>query len=446
MAEVRPFRALYYDTDKVGDAGRVIAPPYDVIDESQRLQLLSSHPRNIVRLILPENPADNRPWQDVAAATYSRWRDEGVFRLFPQATVYVYRQTFKLDDRGDFERLAIIALYRLQDQEDGGIYPHEKTFPQVTREQLRLLSSCRASFSQVFALFRDNDEYRALLRGKALASGQKILDFRFPASIGNQLIALKDRGLQREIASMVGEGGVFIADGHHRYETALAFRRECRSCSGDAGGELPCDFISMAFVGINDPGLLLLPVHRLLSGTELSAEDMLRSLSSEGFLEEVKTGVWEESVRETCCRVINNEEEDPIFGVVTPGRVHIYRPDIADAPADDRKGAEADSRLLDVTVLHRQIIGRTLGLPETGDVAGEGFSISYTVDLSEIMEAISAGKADIAFLQRSPSLEQAWSLAVRGQKMPHKSTYFYPKMPSGLAIYDHRFSLTRDSW
>lgn len=442
MADIRPFRALYYDTGTVGDVGKVIAPPYDVIDEEQQRQLLSSHPCNIVRLILPEGPVESGIWQEKAASTYSGWKKQGVFRDDPRAALYLYRQMFTLADGRHFDRLALIALYRLEEPGQGGIYPHERTFPQVTREQLHLLRCCRANFSQVFALFRDDEEYRALLNEKAVSDGRKLLEFRFPASIGNQLIALEDPGMQREIASLIGEGGVFIADGHHRYETALAFREECRRDAEYEPEELPCDFISMAFVGINDPGLVLLPVHRLLSGTGRDTSMMLKSLASDGHLEEVRRGDWEESVRSVHEHVVGNREEEPLFGVVTPGQAHLFRPSGAEALKSEEAGAEENMPLLDVTVLHKLIIQRILGLQETGDDSAEGLSIRYTVDLHEVMEAIGSGRADIAFLQRSPTVMQAWNLASHGMKMPHKSTYFYPKMPSGLVIYDHRSSLS----
>jgi uncharacterized protein (DUF1015 family) len=436
MAEIRPFRGLYYDADVVGDVGRVIAPPYDVINGSQQCQLLTSHPRNIVRLILPEVPSSEYPWQERAASTFRNWKEDGVFRVSPREAIYLYRQSFPGPDGRLCDRIALIALYRLKEPGGGEIYPHERTFPQVTRDQLELLRRCRANFSQVFSLFRDEEEYRDILRERALPAGHKLLEFRFPADTLNQLFSLEDPGLQEELASLVGRGGIFIADGHHRYETALIFRNECRKTGVAISDALPCDFISMAFVGINDPGLVLLPVHRLIGGTGRSSEELLSDLASGGHLEEVVRRGWEEAVRATADLVISNQE-DPLFGVVVSDRAYLYHPaGVKELEAEAAEGA-AKAPLLDVTILHRLVIERVLGLREGCEEDVGSFYIRYTVDLEEIMQALSSGDTDIAFLQKSPRVEQAWQLAALGLKMPHKSTYFYPKMPSGLVIYDH---------
>ena len=437
MAEIRPFRGLYYDADVVGDVGRVIAPPYDVINGSQQCQLLTSHPRNIVRLILPEVPSSEYPWQERAASTFRDWKEDGVFRVSPREAIYLYRQSFPGPDGRLCDRIALIALYRLKEPGGGEIYPHERTFPQVTRDQLELLRRCRANFSQVFSLFRDEEEYRDILRERALPAGHKLLEFRFPADTVNQLLALEDPGLQRELASMLGEGGVFIADGHHRYETALIYRDECRKAESSTSDALPCDFISMAFVGINDPGLVLLPVHRLIGETGRSSAELLSELASGGNLEEVVRRGWEEAVRAAADMVVSNQE-GTLFGVVVPDRAYLFCPAGVEELEVHTTGGVAGAPLLDVTVLHRLVLERILGLQEEGCAGSEtSFSIRYTIDLEEIMQALSSGVADIAFLQKSPSVEQAWQLASLGLKMPHKSTYFHPKMPSGLVIYDH---------
>jgi uncharacterized protein (DUF1015 family) len=437
MADIHPFKALLYGSGFAGEVGRLIAPPYDIIDISLQRELLESHPYNIVRLILPLDPSGPGGWQQQAADEYSRWKEHGVLSAHERNALYIYRQSFTLPDGSSHDRHALIALYRIEDQGSGEVYPHEHTFPRVTEEQLGLLRSCRAAFSQVFALFQDPPEYGKLLRERALQSSRKLFSFLYPSSIEHRLYALEDPALIDELRAVYAGSKVFIADGHHRYETAALYRKECRSGIREAAHELPCDFISMAFVGINDPGLILMPVHRVISDSGMDQEEILSRLGSCGELQELKNNGWQESARAALSEVLSNPSREPIFGVVTPGRVHLFRLDpgkcVSEGPG--RPSAYAE---LDVTLLHEMILQGCLGLMGSGEEAGH--RIDYVVDVETALGRIAAKQAEVAFLQRSPTLRQAWEIASQGLKMPHKSTYFYPKMPSGLVIYDHALS------
>jgi uncharacterized protein (DUF1015 family) len=437
MADVRAFKGRFYDTEKAGGIESLFAPPYDVISPGEQRGLLDASPYNVVRLILPDDPTLASPaWQEEASRRFEDWKRRGVFDTSGSDSVYFYRQTFDLPGGRRLSRTALIALYKLEELGRDGIYPHEHTFPRVTEEQLALLRACSASFSQVFTLFEDGPAYHQYLAERALPASRRLFSFEDDRGLGHEVWELSDPGLIRELREHLRDRRIFIADGHHRYETSLLYRNERRAEAGP-GGEEPWDFISMAFIGLSDPGLVLLPVHRLLKCDALPYAELPGLLEPHCALRKVEGPGREERVREACAGVLSNTGARPRFGLVTPEEVYLVDPLRLD---EDLEGLERehsrDWAELDVTVLHEVVLRRYLGLGDPGDPS-RPFEVKYTVDLDEVVSATAGGGFSAGFLVRSPSLQAAWKIASLDEKMPHKSTYFYPKMPSGLVIYDH---------
>lgn len=437
MADIRAFRGRFYDTEAAGEIVKLFAPPYDVISPAEQQELLASSPYNVVRLVLPDDPGRRSPdWQVEAHRRFEEWKQEGVFRTSSSDSVYFYRQTFDLPGGERLSRTAFIALYRLEELGRDGIYPHERTFPGVTREQLALLRECAASFSQVFALFEDGPEYHAFLDERALPSSGQLFSFTDARGIGHEVYELGDPAFIEELRGLLRDRRVFIADGHHRYETSLFYQKERRE---QAGSEVegPWDFISMAFIGLNDPGLVLLPVHRLLKCESLSASEIVKLLTPCCSLRKLDGPDRAGAVREACRQVLADPASKPVFGLVTRDEVFMVEPlELEEAVRELEREHSREWAELDVTVLHEVILKQYLGLRDAGDPS-RPFEVRYTVYLDEVVSAIAGGDYDAGFLVRSPSLQAAWKIASLDEKMPHKSTYFYPKMPSGLVIYDH---------
>ncbi len=428
VLEIRPFRGVLYNPRVVDDVSRVVAPPYDVIDDRRREQLLSRSPYNIVRLILPLEPGESRFW-DRSAAMFRAWKMGEV--LIPDAgpCFYVHRLTFSSPLGGTLTRTGIIAALRCQPLGDS-VLPHEKTFPKVRRERLYLLRACRANFSQVFTIFRDSGgEVLSLL--EEAAAGDPLFEFVDDEGVEHRLWRLDSPRGAETLARAVSGRRLIIADGHHRYETALAYSREygCADGPDEAAG-----FVSVTMVRTEDPGLLLLPVHRVVRAPLPGLREMEERLSP--FFETVRlagdAGRGEGSLVETLMG-----SRRPAFVLATgEGLVLLaLRPRVE--PHRVIPGGESRRwKELDISVLHALALERCLGL-DTERLAEEG-GITYTPWESLAMDAVAGGEATAAFLVRPTRMEDIWDIAEGGERMPHKSSYFHPKLPSGLVIFDHQ--------
>lgn len=441
MADIRSFKGLYYDPERIESIKEVVAPPYDVIDEKEHRRLLATHRFNIVRLILPEvrGCGQSDMWQEKAHHTFEKWKRSGVFKQSPRPSIYLYRQTFCLKDSSARSRLALIALFKLEDFGSGAIYPHEQTFYQVTDEQLNLLRRCKANFSQVFALFEDDQEYHHLLESEALPKCSILSNFADNSGVRHELLELSDASLIGKLRDYIKGKKIFIADGHHRYETALIYRDEKRE-SATAAAEAPYDFISMAFVGMNDPGLVLLPVHRLVRGFPYTIEEAMIRLGETCHKEWLGESGNVKAIETLGREVISSPSNPATFGLVTPRNLYLLRfqawdklEEMIDCPRSKKW------KNLDITILHELIFKRILGMGDP-DQLHYPLSIRYTIDIDEVIEEVTKGNYQLGFIVRPPSLRDAWEIAETGEKMPHKSTYFYPKILSGLVIYDHDLS------
>lgn len=416
MARIRPFRALRYDLDVVGDLEHVVAPPYDVISAEQQHLLHLRSPYNAVHLDF--NSAADR--YAAAATTLQTWRAQGALRRDTAPSLYGYAQDFTLDDGQPRRRLGFFAALRLEDFASGVIRPHERTFERAKEDRLALLRACRTHLSSIFCLYAG--------KGWTLADTLHVeparpdVDVRDAAGVRHRVWPVSDPEVIDGLAAKLADEPLIIADGHHRYETALRYGREREAASG---GDEPFRYVLAYLTDANDAGLTILPTHRLLREIRLpAAVDLFRVLSRD-----FRVTRYPLSARDAFSRALTEPGPARRIGCVVAGAEHYWL-----LSFDDRavRGLTVSPALkgLDVTVLHDAIFAGVLGLPP--DVQKQ--RVTYTSDEAAALDSVANGEHQAAFLLRPTSFAQVERICAGGETMPQKSTYFYPKLLTGLVF------------
>lgn len=398
---------------------RLVAPPYDVISADQRADLAAKSPHNVVHLTLPEQHADDRSKFVKYARSSSRlqeWKTAGLLQPEDPPAFYRYRQTFRIPGvMAPQQRLSLIGLIRLEPYENGVVLPHEQTFPKHKEDRLRILEATRSHLECIFGLYEDDDH--SALASIQNAPGRPVADVTDEDGVHHQLELVDDPGAVSAIQAALSARKVWIADGHHRYETALTHRANL----GARDGEVPEDYMMMALTSMADPGLALLPTHRILKQLPLSRAEFKVALADQFDVDEVPNA--------GLMHALEGHPEPGAFAVAFPGgQGWLIR---AKDPARLQNALpEAGSpalKGLDVSVLHGYLFERVLGLK------GLDF-FSYTRDPHEALQAVEEG-APAAFLMNPPTVQDMRVIALGGEKMPQKSTYYYPKILSGLVLW-----------
>jgi uncharacterized protein (DUF1015 family) len=423
MAEIAPFHALRFDLSRFSDASRLIAPPYDVISESDRLALEQRHERNIVRLDLPRGEGDAKYAH--AAAELERWLAEGTLRPEAKPALYRYEQTFSHAGRS-YVRKGFTALLKLTPFADRVVLPHEHTLsgPKVDRQ--KLMRATRAHFSQVFTLYRD-PAGAAEAAFAPIEAGKPDMDTTTPDGCRHRLWVVTDPAVIRQVAAVMKPKQVMIADGHHRYETMVGLGAELRPATAAPGASL-ADWGTVFFARAEDPGLLVLPTHRLVKNLPAEVLASLRSKVAPWF--EVSEG--NESTPEAIeARLLREGERRVTFALRQTGQAPTLwlglRPDADLSPL----GPPA-LQGLDVTVLHGLLLGPLLGIDKEA-MAKQSF-LGYTHDTAEALAKVNAGEVQGAFLMNATKVNQVLEACEAGFVLPQKSTYFQPKLATGIVM------------
>ncbi|HEV3030847.1 MAG TPA: DUF1015 domain-containing protein [Polyangia bacterium] len=429
MAEIVPFAGLRYDLARVDDAARVLAPPYDVIGEAERAELEARHPHNVVRLELPRGEGDAR--YGAAANLLAAWRAEGVLRREATPSMYLYEQEFSWAGKR-YARQGFIAGVRLEPFDKRVVLPHEHTLTGPKEDRRKLLVATRTQISQVFGLYRDADG-AALGELAAVAAGEPALDGTTSDGTRHRLWVISEAARLNRLAGVLRDKQLLIADGHHRYETMLALRGELRGAGG-AGAREPADYGAMYLARAEDPGLLVLPTHRLVKGLEDFS--LPRFLSGAGAAFEVIPGeeTTAQAVEARLAQLAVGEDGQRrvAFGVRAAGMhgpTWLVLKSIVDLSA---LGPPA-LRSLDVTVLHGVLLGPLLGIDAAA--MAKQTNLAYTHDTSEALARVDAGEVQAAFLMSATSVSQVLEACEQGHVLPQKSTYFQPKLATGLVMY-----------
>jgi len=420
---VSPFRGIRYNQGLVGDLARVICPPYDVISPEQQRLYYEKGDYNAIRLEFPEPAGDK---YQVAAVTFHQWLKQGILQIDGVSSLYLHDHHFEyLTEK--LVRRGLIARVELQPL-GNGIYPHEETSSKAKSDRLQLMRACRANFSPLFSLCQDTEQKEVatilhhVSQEKPLVSVPAGWSTLSGSGEAHRLWAIIDQGIKRELSELLSAQPIYMADGHHRYETALDYQQEMgQEQSAVQNGAF--NYVMMELVEFSDPGLVVLPVHRLVRGVEapvlMGLADRLRDFFD---LESVPLKA-------------NNSKAsglpaDACLGILglQPGAVVVLkrRQDIsleAMLPADRSQAY----REFAVSILNHVVLGGVLS-------GAKDIEVAYTVDVEEAHRQIREGKYQLAFLLRPARVKMVKAIADARDRMPPKSTYFYPKVPAGLVI------------
>lgn len=437
MAKVIPFRGVLYDPDVVKEVAQVVAPPYDVIDPAGQAALHARHPNNVIRLELgieqqTDGPTANRYTR--AAATLRDWLQSGVLRRDTHPAVYPYSIEYhppSAGNRGAKKTLrGILATIALEEFGTGHIYPHENTRAAAKADRLELLQVCRANFSPIWALFSDQTSSIENLVWNSIDRTRPLIDFRDDEGFRQCLWKISDRTVLDRLTQEMNSKPLFIADGHHRYETALTYRRTRRQ-QGDAGvgsALRPYDTVLMLLSSMEDPGLTVLPTHRVLTSPLPALDQIKKQLSDVCRIDEFPFNQTTESATRTrfLDALQSQGSQAHAFGLVLRDTAAYYVLTLR-GEYQTRLGTSPRERL-DVSILHNEILNR-LG----ANTATEGSTV-YTKDEREAIELVHRGEQPAAVLLNATKVSEVQAVAAAGERMPHKSTYFYPKPLTGLVI------------
>jgi uncharacterized protein (DUF1015 family) len=444
VAKLRPFVGVRYDPAVVGDLGRVVAPPYDIISPSAQQALYARSPYNAVRLELASaesaDSADDGRYAR-AAATYRDWRKAGVLRADSPAGFYLYEEGFVDGDRS-VTRQSLLAAVQLARWDENVILPHEHTMPGAKADRLKLLTATQAQFSPLLVMYDDPGDVRASLA--AVAAAAPLVQFTLvpdavaAAATSHRLWGITEPALLARLVDAFASVPLYIADGHHRYETALVFRDARRAAGAPVGSA--ADYALMALVETGDPGLLLRPTHRWLCGLgPLDSEAVLARLARTFELTrwpvDDRDATALHRVVQRASAVVPDRLSFVALGLA-PGWCYrlTLRPDTD--LANELPDVPAAIRDLDTLVLQRLIFERVFGLAAPEDEAGE--RIHYTRSPDEALAAYAARTAQVVFLLNPTPIRQVRAAIRSDARMPQKTTYFYPKPVTGMVFYDHR--------
>jgi uncharacterized protein (DUF1015 family) len=429
MVDIAPFRGLFYNQKKVRDLAKVIAPPYDVISKDEQEKLYKRSPYNFVRLDLSQEP-------DVYTAVpqlLDTWINEGVFERDKVPAIYYMAHRFALATGAQKERRGFFALLRLEDFAPGNIRPHEKTLAAPKEDRLKLMLASDAQLSPIFALYSQPQATINRMLATHLEGIASFIDVKQENGNECRLWRITDTQVIRRVQEHMADQSLLIADGHHRYEATLSYRDQLRAHRGPGSGREAYNFVLTYFANLNDENVVILPTHRLVRGYEpkpfLQLEEALQNYfylepyakTPEGkgwFLKALKNGGKKRHMIGAVFK------RDPRYLILRLKSKRIMQ--------RLAKDLSAQLQELDVTTLHLLILEHVLGLAPEKQVSGE--TIRYSQDEEAVLQALEKEDYQAAFILNPPKAADVLAIASKGEKMPQKSTYFYPKLSSGLIV------------
>lgn len=431
MADILPFRALHYDSQRL-KLSDVVTQPYDKITPEMQTRYYERSPHNVVRIILGRRGETDTERFNVytrAAEYLHDWRSGGVIRQDAEPALYLYSQNFTIPGTRDVaERRGIIALGRLHDYADGVVYRHEQTLAKPREDRLNLLRATRAHFGQIFMLYSDpaGELDSLLLKQGGDDPEMSVLD---EYEVLHRVWPIRDPALVRTVQEKFCDKKLLIADGHHRYETALAYRNERRAQAGGIDRDAPYEFVMMTLIPMESRGLVILPTHRVVQGLPTyDREQMLEG--ARRFFDIDRIDLRTES-RSATTLLQEAGGTGTAFVAVTRQGPYVMRAKKR-AIHDALAAVSSRQRELDVVQLHKILLERVLGISEEAIRNQE--HVLYERDASEAISHVRQG-ANVAFLMNPARIEQVRDSAFAGEVLPQKSTDFYPKLLSGLVIY-----------
>ncbi len=427
MADIRAFRGFRYDLGKIGDLSNVVSPPYDVIDPALQQKLYDLSPYNAIRVELTKDEPNDTPANNKytrAGQTLRDWLAADAITQDTARSLYVYEQEYTIDGQA-FTRRGFFARVRLEPFGSGRIFPHEQTLSGPKQDRLNLYNATNFNLSPIFGLYPDaQNEVFAKLEPLIRNAPPRVAKDHL--GIINRLWVITDQSVISHVIGQMGPRPIFIADGHHRYETGLKYLEEQRAAGLVADDEAPQNFCLMMLVSMNDPGLIILPTHRLVSGLPSVSMEQLRDILKNHFelIEEPDAVAAWEHVQ------MDGAQSTLAFGTVTDGKwvvAKLLDPTALDGLAPDQS---AEWRGLGVSILHKLVLD--LLIKEYLEADG---TCQYVHLVSEVTDAVAAKSCQLACLVPPVSMEHVEAIAGNLETMPPKSTYFYPKLLTGMVFH-----------
>ncbi|GAB6081228.1 DUF1015 domain-containing protein [Desulfuromonas carbonis] len=438
MAKIVPFRALRYDLKRLSQPGSVMAPPYDVISPALQEELYARDPHNVVRLILGrtgtgDHEGDNRYTR--AAADFRAWQESGVLLRDAAPSLYLYDQEYLLESGEQVVRKGFMALTRLEDFSSGVVKPHEKTLAGPKTDRLHLTKACSANFSPIFSLYADSCcVLEALTR--ELRGGAPDIEVRDDDGVIHRLWQVTDPAIISRAQNLLDAKPLFIADGHHRYETALNYRDYMRGQHPGYTGRELFNYVLMYFANMEDQGMQIFPTHRLIFNlNDFRLEPFVESLADSFDIETVPCDPASAEERQRIRQLLAAKGAGGHALGLFAGGERCFLLTLKDEKVMDRffpEKAPKALKTLDVSILHRLILEGLLGI--TVEAQEQQLNLKYVKNFDEPFERVLSGEFPLAFLMNPTRMTEVRDVANAGEKMPQKSTYFYPKLLSGLVI------------
>jgi uncharacterized protein (DUF1015 family) len=409
MADVQPFRALHYDLGAAGDLQALAAPPYDVIDDAQRAELVSRSPYNVVEIDLPR--ADGDPYAH-AAEVFEAWQRDGILVRDEQPAIWALAQDYTGPDGVRRTRHGLFARVGIEDYGPGKVRPHERTHPGPKEDRLKLTRATRANLSPIFSLYDDppGAAWGAVAPHLDGAPWGEVTD---EDGTTHRLWRVADPDAAAAVTQALAGAELLIADGHHRYETARVYQQE--------GG---ADHVLMCLVALQDPGLTVFPTHRLITGLDQERREALRAALERDWESTPIDAAELEPTGDGPVRMGYYDAHDK-----RPLMLTLRDPSIADAALPDKP---EPYRRLDTAVLEALILKGALGMSE--DDISHFNGLGYARSTDQAREQVESGAAEAAFFMRGTPVEQVRDVAGAGESMPPKSTYFFPKVLTGMVF------------
>ena len=439
MATIAPFRGILYNSQMINDLSQVVTPPYDVISPQEQEGYYALHPYNIIRLDFGKNfPSDtvedNRYTR--AAHILKIWEKEQILIQDPAPALYLYKIRYRMFGEEWRTRSGFIARLGLEPLNAGSVRPHEMTFSAFKQDRFQLLQHCRMQFCPIFSFYLDQDN-RVISHLSQQAPAAPFINFIDQASIHHQLWRINDPEAIKQVQALFSEKTVYIADGHHRYETSLAFQAEAAKKYSSLPPESPFNYTLMFLCPMEDPGLTIFPVHRAMNRVrELEPEDLENKLTPYFKVEKLPFNVQNKKqvIRDLLSRLETREKDGHLFGLYLAQTSWFYllslkKEALAGDWADDLHPLLRD---LDVMILSRLLFQKILGVRRE-DLDQENM-IEYRHDPLQTLKLVESGQSRIGFFLSSTPVEQVRRVAEASLVMPRKSTYFYPKTLTGLVM------------
>jgi uncharacterized protein (DUF1015 family) len=436
MALISPFQAWRYAPERI-PVQQVVTQPYDKITPAMQERYYQSSPYNLVRIILGKRLPGDGDTENVytrAAASFQNWRQTGVLRRDPEPSIYRYSQTFRvpggvLGDQGRAERRGFIGLGPIEEYSAGVVFRHEQTLAKPKADRLELLRANRAHFGQIFMLYSGAGKVDTLL--DSAASPDFDIEVTDEYDVVHRVWKISDASVIASVQDQMRDRKLIIADGHHRYETALTYRNERRAeADTGAGVPAPYDSVMMTFVDMDRPGLVILPTHRVVFGLPSFSASQFQAETRRFFnVEEVDAAI--DAARATAIL-----QQEGLAGTallaVTAGRAFLlHSPKAIGTRVFGNLSLRQQA--LDVVQLHKCLLEGVLKISE--EAIRNQQNVSYCREAAEALAQARSGKVQVAFLMNPVRMEQVRDIAFAGEVLPQKSTDFYPKLLSGLTIY-----------